>query len=302
METGYIDEFACLARELNYRQASKKLFVSQSTLSAHIDHLEAELGFPLFEKEGRGIKLSAAGVMFLDRSQHLLEDLDDILEECRDCALKQRGVRVQIWSPNPQEERHLSESSPLPIIFTDGDYRRELLTPLLHDECDILLVDDFPVLEVDVEEAQRFGLQWLPIGKSHSRIVCMANSKLGQHPELTTEALHGVEFLVLALPHAKQLLDLQRRILGDFADVTFRLVPVAGSAQLASLDFGEAAMVCTETFASLHYAHRPDTKIYDAIDGHPLRHTKYAVFNPGNENAALCAIAFQESASGWQSS
>ena len=44
METGHIKEFVTLAECLSYSEAAERLFISQPSLTKHIQALERELG------------------------------------------------------------------------------------------------------------------------------------------------------------------------------------------------------------------------------------------------------------------
>ena len=57
--------FITLARHMNFTRAAEALFVSQPTLSRHIELLEQELGFALIEREKKQISLTHAGEAML---------------------------------------------------------------------------------------------------------------------------------------------------------------------------------------------------------------------------------------------
>lgn len=42
--------FITVANTLNFTQAGQRLFLSQTAVTNHIHHLEAEIGFQLFER------------------------------------------------------------------------------------------------------------------------------------------------------------------------------------------------------------------------------------------------------------
>ena len=58
MNTKQVEYFLELTQTLNYRQASEKLGITQPTLSKAMQHLENDLGFSLFYKQGRSIRLT----------------------------------------------------------------------------------------------------------------------------------------------------------------------------------------------------------------------------------------------------
>ncbi len=71
MDTGYIREFVMLAECLNYSEAAERLFISQSSLSKHIQTLERDLGAALFVRTTRSIRLSGAGAVYLPYAKKL---------------------------------------------------------------------------------------------------------------------------------------------------------------------------------------------------------------------------------------
>lgn len=72
--------FIQAARRENFRKASDDLRVAQSALTRQIQHLEQELGFLLFDRVKRGVRLTAAGQRLLERSQHILSEVDRLKE------------------------------------------------------------------------------------------------------------------------------------------------------------------------------------------------------------------------------
>lgn len=75
MELGQLEAFIEAARRGNFRQAAEALFISQPSLSARISLLERELGERLFERLGRGVRLTPAGRLFLPYAERALETL-----------------------------------------------------------------------------------------------------------------------------------------------------------------------------------------------------------------------------------
>lgn len=59
-------------------RTARQLYVSQPSLSAAIKELETELGITIFERTGRGIRLSSDGADFIRGAVSLLEQADDL--------------------------------------------------------------------------------------------------------------------------------------------------------------------------------------------------------------------------------
>src|SRR6201985_2744988 len=72
--------FIQAAKRQNFRRAAEDLRVAQSALTRQIQYLEHELGFLLFDRVKRGVRLTAAGQRLLERSQLILGEVDRLKE------------------------------------------------------------------------------------------------------------------------------------------------------------------------------------------------------------------------------
>ena len=75
-----------------FTQAASALFVAQPALSRQIAHLEEELGFELFNREPRGVRLTPAGSMYRDRVLSVENMLAAAAEEGGQLARGEAGV------------------------------------------------------------------------------------------------------------------------------------------------------------------------------------------------------------------
>ena len=72
MELNYLKEFVILAETENFLEASETLFISQSTLSKHIKVLENDVGFTLFDRTTRKVKLNEYGKTLLEYAKQIV--------------------------------------------------------------------------------------------------------------------------------------------------------------------------------------------------------------------------------------
>src|SRR5262245_29912281 len=86
MELRHLRYFIAIAEEENFRRAADRLHVSQSPLSRQMQQLEEEIGAELFEPAGRGVKLTAAGRLFLERAKAILTSVEVAAREARETA------------------------------------------------------------------------------------------------------------------------------------------------------------------------------------------------------------------------
>jgi LysR family cyn operon transcriptional activator len=73
-------------------RACVRLNISQPAASRHIHALEYELGVVLFERVGRGLKLTSEGENLLRRSRRLLDDASSLFEHARTLKGGQTGT------------------------------------------------------------------------------------------------------------------------------------------------------------------------------------------------------------------
>ena len=84
MNLSQLQYFCKLAELQHYTRAAEQLHITQPTLSNSIAHLEKELGVPLFEREGRNVRLTKYGREFCRYAMQALESLAEGMEIARE--------------------------------------------------------------------------------------------------------------------------------------------------------------------------------------------------------------------------
>src|SRR5215469_15969283 len=77
MELRHLRYFVAVGEEQHYGRAARRLRVAQPALSRQIQDLEKEVGFKLFDRLPRGVKLSAAGKLFLEDARRILQEVTE---------------------------------------------------------------------------------------------------------------------------------------------------------------------------------------------------------------------------------
>lgn len=87
--------FVHVARQQSFSRAAGQLRVAQSALSRRVARLEHMMAVKLVAREGRGIRLTDAGTILLERSEDLMRNLTAVFTEVRTLAREPTGhVRV----------------------------------------------------------------------------------------------------------------------------------------------------------------------------------------------------------------
>src|SRR5437762_6393622 len=101
MELRHLHYFIGVGEEENVSRAALKLHVSQPALSRQIRDLEGELGFPLFERSAKSVRLTEAGRAFLGESRAVLRRAEEAVQAARAIATGGRGELHVGYAPSP---------------------------------------------------------------------------------------------------------------------------------------------------------------------------------------------------------
>lgn len=99
MELRQLQYFVEVARREHMTRASEKLHVAQSAISRQIGQLEEELGVQLFYREGRNVKVTPIGRLFLARVENALLQLDKAKQEVEEFLDPEAG-EIRIGFPH----------------------------------------------------------------------------------------------------------------------------------------------------------------------------------------------------------
>ena len=88
MLTKQMDYILELSRTLNFNRAAENLFITQPTLSYQIKTLEEELGFRIFDRRGKTVQLTPAGVQFTETLQNIHNELQRAIEQAQNFSAR----------------------------------------------------------------------------------------------------------------------------------------------------------------------------------------------------------------------
>lgn len=94
MELRQLQYVIQIAIEKNFSRAAEKLHIAQPSLSQQLSKLEQELGVLLFRRTTNSVELTQAGQVFVNKSQTILDAVEQLKQEMDDMAQMRRGRLV----------------------------------------------------------------------------------------------------------------------------------------------------------------------------------------------------------------
>jgi DNA-binding transcriptional LysR family regulator len=91
VELRHLRYFVAVAEELHFSRAAVRLRMAQPPLSQAIRQLEQNIGCQLLTRTSRSVRLTPAGVAFLERARRTLNNVENDLNEARSIGSGQAG-------------------------------------------------------------------------------------------------------------------------------------------------------------------------------------------------------------------
>ena len=141
----YVDK---IAKTGSIRQAAEQLYITPSALNRRLIALEQELGVKVFERLGRGVRLSTAGELFIDHIRKHLSETETLKSQIEDLSGLRRGhvtiactqAALPFFIPNEiQKYQKKFPQVNFSVLNKDGT---EAAIALLNHTADIALVFD----------------------------------------------------------------------------------------------------------------------------------------------------------------
>ena len=106
MEFRHLQTFQAIIQEGSFLKAAEKLQYAQSTITLHMQQLEAELGVKLFSRRGKRTELTVAGRTLRDHADRLLHRAASLQQAMTDLVAGEAG-HLRIGSIEPVASVHL---------------------------------------------------------------------------------------------------------------------------------------------------------------------------------------------------
>ena len=193
MNLRQLQYFKTIAELEHYTRAAESLFVSQSSLSHAIQELESELKVKLFVREGRNVRLTKYGKMFLPYVQKSLETLNTGVAKLNDYINPNTGTVVMAGFPSLASfapymiVRYVSETNRVDVHL---QFNQEATYTTLREQLLSGQVDLVFATEID---DPRVGAAY--IGNHQLALLVPAGHRLARQESVDLRELDGENFI-----------------------------------------------------------------------------------------------------------
>lgn len=190
--------FIAVAQCGSFSEAARRLFTVQPNLSKQITQMEQELGFTLFIRTRRSVKLTPAGEYLYKQIKELPEELDEIFETARSIARRGEGA-ISIGVLEGQNVNHIlsrrleriNSTYPQLQLSLERNSYATLRSGLKSGHYDLIITLDF-----DVADDPEYAVSELY--SKQPAIVLHRNNPLSAKADLTLTDLVDEDFVVIS--------------------------------------------------------------------------------------------------------
>src|ERR1700756_1701883 len=194
MELRHLRYFVAIGEEESYRRAAQRLNVAQTALSTQIQDLEAELGVKLFGRLPRGVKLSAAGRLFLEDARRILQEVSEAAARAARVARGQSGTLRVGFTENaswrgvvPYSFRRFREQQPDAELQLQPAASLEQLEAIRSGRLDAGFVNFMPKSDPELDQ--------LPVPIQHVELAAPKKHPLTKLKKLRLRDLADIPFV-----------------------------------------------------------------------------------------------------------
>ncbi|MFP7494376.1 LysR family transcriptional regulator [Terribacillus saccharophilus] len=194
MEWEQLEYFQTLAREQHVTKAAQILSITQPALSRSIARLESQIGTPLFDRQGRTIKLNKYGELLLKRVDLILKEFDEGKEEIQSLLDPDKGeislgfLHTLGTSIVPNIIGAFKEEYPKVQFHLKQNHSNWLLENLQTGDLDLCLLASFPV---------KPRMQWTPLWQEELFLFLPKTHPLANRKSITLEEIADEPFILM---------------------------------------------------------------------------------------------------------
>jgi DNA-binding transcriptional LysR family regulator len=219
---------------------SDRLHLAVAAASARISSMEASLGIRIFERSSRGVELTTAGRMLVQRGRELLAGADQLANDLREWSQGIAGhVRMLVNASAllevlPSRLQDFIQRHPRIRVDVEERMSPEIPAALLEGRADVGVVDVM---------TPSHGLAFFPFFRDRLAVLVASDHPLASESEVTLSQLLGESFIVLAGSNAvSNRLFNAAELLGETVKVRQRMRSFDACCRMVAAGLGVAVL------------------------------------------------------------
>ncbi|MGG3305903.1 LysR family transcriptional regulator [Paenibacillus lautus] len=191
MELIYLQTFREVAIRQSFTKAANELGYAQSSVTTQIQKLEKEYGVKLFERYGRGLRLTKSGEELLKYAVQML----DLFQQSKEKLTKQGGGTLSIGTIDslaayflPSVIHQLKQRHEDLVIRIQPDREDSIISKVREGEYDLGLILD--------RKPEDSSLNWIAIREEPLLLIAHPNHPLLVKPVIELEHLADAEWIM----------------------------------------------------------------------------------------------------------
>lgn len=193
MDFSALKYFIVVAQTEHMNRAAQILNITQPSLSMSIKRLEAELGYQLFDRSGRGIKLNEYGRIFLRGASNITRQMTDTINEMEIVRSLNVDSPKLCCSNSPTNSHLIDTLLAKGTHFQISNIPKEWEYELLNHNCDLVITMGRlhkPQISCEILRYQKMVF------------VCCKNHPLAHVNSITPSELEPYPFCSTDAPHS----------------------------------------------------------------------------------------------------
>lgn len=255
-----------VAKERNFSNAAKKVFVSQPTLTMQIQKLEDELGVKIFERQNKNFLITEVGELIIKTAQEILDkekELKELAKEFKDPFSGELRIGAFPTLASyyfPKITKKILQEFPKLKLLLVEEKTDELIKKLKNGEIDCAFLA-MPVLEENLNHVEIFEEEFL-------LAVSKNNPLAKQTKSVSTIDLKNESLMLLEDGHCLRNQALEAcSLLGNFTEKQdFKASSLETLRQMVAMNYGvtlmpEIAINKSDGISYLELSTKPTRKI-----------------------------------------
>lgn len=215
MDISGLEYFISVAETQNFTKAAQRCAITQTAMSQHIRNMEKRMGFQLFERSTRQVRLTPAGQAFYTRAVAIVKAYEQAVRDSREVASGKTGsVRVHVLGyPEAMlllpRFRRFQERYPNVHLEVRLTGMRDLMEQLDNGLCDVAVCEalEYSRSEIAVHHIADFRLD----------LMCSPEHPLAKRGHITAADLQAERVTTMdlsAMPRTQNVIRRQWEAMG----------------------------------------------------------------------------------------